>query len=209
MEKSPLMVHKIHWLRAHTEPEVFRTTFMSLLSERKDHQFSQDDTTQVAMETYPYDNPAFARLKYLINFQLPNQVVDEIAGDMFLQNGVDDEVFCRAFYMGRNDVRELAENGHVIGNHGHSHIPFSRLDRESMVKEIKESKSFFEELTGKQQEWVSYPHGRQWALPEDLEAFCRGHHFTMGLCLGGGWNRQPVSRYCLNRVNENELDTVT
>jgi peptidoglycan/xylan/chitin deacetylase (PgdA/CDA1 family) len=144
-------------------------------------------------------------LKYLINFQLPNPIVDDISGEMLKRRRVSDSSFCRDYYLKEREIVRLCGKGHIIGNHGHTHTPFSRLREDDLKGEITKGQSFFAGLIGKEQTWVSYPHGRQWAIPPHPESFCRKFGFKIGLGLDGGWNRGGESPYLLNRVNENDL----
>ena len=205
IEEKALMVHKIHWLRANTEPEMFRKEFMDLVPGEWLQRAMKEDITSAAAQTYVYDTPEFACLKYLINFQLPNRIVDDIASEMLKTRGVSEAAFCRDCYLNEREILRLCGAGHIIGNHGHSHTPFSRLEGDDLEREMSQSRSFFAGLTGKEQTWVSYPHGRQWAVPRDTKLFCEEFGFKIGLGLDGGWNRGEESPYLLNRVNENDL----
>ena len=208
VEGRALMVHKIHWLRAHTEPERFRREFLHLLPPEGEALAEEEDAARDAAKIYVYDLPEHARLKYLINFKLPHEVVDEAASAMLQDRGVRESDFCEALYMGEDRIRKLARAGHVIGNHGHSHQPFSVLDPSRLAEEITRNKNRLEQVTGRPQQWVSYPNGREWARPKDVKAFCESFGFSVGLGLDGGWNAGGVSPFCLNRVNANDVEKV-
>lgn len=207
-EGKSLLVHKVHWLRATTEPGRFRAEFMGLVPGKWLESAWNEAAEKGAMETYVYDNPEDARLKYLINFLIPNEIADDVAGEMLRSRGVEEEEFCSRSYLGEKDIRELADAGHVVGNHGHSHIPFSRLSENGLDDEIRKSKGALERIMGVEQRWVSYPNGRTWALPKDPEGFCRRYGFTIGLGLDGGWNRMGEAPYKLMRLNENDVKKV-
>ena len=168
-------------------------------------ELSRHNATSEAIETYIYDTPEDAVLKYLINFQLPHDIVDTLTSEMLEIRCISEASFCRELYMNEQQIRKLTKTGHIIGNHGHSHTPFSRLTKGDLENETQKSKSYFEEVTGRPQNWVSYPHGRKWALPQDIEDFCTHSEFIIGLGLDGGWNRGQESPYCLNRINENDV----
>jgi len=207
-ENRALMVHKIHWLRATTDPEEFRKEFFHLLPETEVEMARGKETIHEATKHNPYDTPEHAIIKYLITFQLPHKLVDDMATEMFRSRGFSEASFCEEFYMNEQQIRYLTETGHIIGNHGHTHIPFSRLEEKQLQEEIRGSKSYFEKLTGVPQSWVSYPHGRQWAIPSHTDAFCKHFGFTIGLGVNAGWNREEQSPYHLNRVNPNEVEGV-
>jgi peptidoglycan/xylan/chitin deacetylase (PgdA/CDA1 family) len=48
-------------------------------------------------------------------------------------------------FMTWDHVAKLAEEGHVIGSHGKSHLPFFEIDTESAAREVSESKRLIEQ----------------------------------------------------------------
>lgn len=56
-------------------------------------------------------------------------------------------------------VREIAEKGHLIGNHTFHHVQITGLSAEQAYEEIDETSRLIEELTGKGTEYVRPPFG--------------------------------------------------
>ena len=56
-------------------------------------------------------------------------------------------------------VREIAEKGHLIGNHTFHHVQITGLPTEQAYAEIDETSRLIEELTGKGTEYVRPPFG--------------------------------------------------
>ena len=56
-------------------------------------------------------------------------------------------------------VREIAEKGHLIGNHTFHHVQITGLSKEQACQEIEETSDLIEELTGKGTEYVRPPFG--------------------------------------------------
>lgn len=56
-------------------------------------------------------------------------------------------------------VREIAEKGHLIGNHTFHHVQITGLPKEQACREIEETSELIEELTGKGTEYVRPPFG--------------------------------------------------
>jgi len=164
-----------------------------------------EDARSEAVRMYVYDTPQDARLKYLINFKLPNEPVDDISSKMLELRGVSESSFCREMYMDEADLRSLSDTGHVVGNHGHSHVPFSRLDSVNMADEILKNNKMIGKIIGQPRKWVCYPNGRLWAVPGNCEAFCKEFGFRIGLGLDGGWNGREVNPFCMNRLNTNDV----
>lgn len=205
LDRRAAMVHKVHWLRATTPPERFREEFLASLSGKHPGERQDPATVRAALETYPYDTPAAARLKYLINFQLDSEFVDEITSQMLMDRAISEADFCREFYMDESAVRALAEAGHVIGAHGHSHRAFSILSQRELEADIRTNLDYLGKLTGRQPTWVSYPYGSDESLPEDTDGFCRRHGFRIALTLSRAWNESGESPFRLKRINTNEV----
>ena len=51
-------------------------------------------------------------------------------------------------------VKEIAEKGHLIGNHTFHHVQITGLPKEKACEEIEETSQLIEELTGKGTEYV-------------------------------------------------------
>ncbi len=56
-------------------------------------------------------------------------------------------------------VKEIAEKGHLIGNHTFHHVQITGLAKEKAREEIEETSRLIEELTGKGTEYVRPPFG--------------------------------------------------
>lgn len=208
LEGRALTVHKIHWLRAHTDPADFAEELFSYLPADQ-HQSGDEPWSAAAERMYIYDTPQIARLKFALNFILPSDVIDDVTSRMFVARNIDEQVFCRQTYMPDDQLRTLAEQGHVIGLHGHSHTPFLRLG-ERVLSEVKQNRDYISQACGDHPRWVSYPNGRDDAIPD--AAALNGLFADLDLQLGfttlGGWNDGSENRMRLNRINNNEVAAV-
>ena len=206
IEHRALTVHRIHWLRANTAPEKFQEEFMNMLSGEWRDMAEDEEVSKDAIEINAYDSPEVARLKYLINFRLPSDLVDELSREMLRSRGISEETFCEMSYMSENKIRGLVEEGHVVGNHGHSHTPLAKLDQKTLTQELQTSNACLERIVGVKPHWISYPYGIE---PENTGEFCRHFGFTIGLGMVRAWNNGKESPCRLNRVNPNDVASVT
>ncbi|HJM49619.1 MAG TPA: polysaccharide deacetylase family protein [Alphaproteobacteria bacterium] len=206
VERRAVMVHKIHWLRATMDPEAFRQAFMALLPERW-RPGDDPGMAAAAARIYVYDSPDDGRLKYLINFVLPYDLMDEISSRLLAQRGLGEMEFCDDLYMNEAAVKELHQAGHCIGAHGHSHAPFTRLG-DGLAADVEANIACLADICGQRPRWVSYPYGRDWAIPDDAGGFCRRFGFHIGLTLAVGWNEAGVAPFNLKRINTNEVAEV-
>jgi peptidoglycan/xylan/chitin deacetylase (PgdA/CDA1 family) len=206
--KRALMVHKIQWLRAHTSPSEFAAEFFSLIPLELRPSGHETWVAQ-AERAYKYDTPLIARLKFALNFVLPSELVDEVTSQMFANRGIDEAGFCERTYMTDAHLRSLADRGHVVGVHGHTHAPFSRLG-DALFEDVGANVTYLTNAIGRAPSWVAYPYGRADAIPDDavLASLFRRFGLKIGLTLMGTWNVGGESPARLNRINTNELEAV-
>jgi peptidoglycan/xylan/chitin deacetylase (PgdA/CDA1 family) len=206
--KRALTVHKIQWLRAHTNPSEFAAEFFSLIPTEA-RPSGREAWIAQAERAYKYDTPMTARLKFALNFVLPGDLVDEVTSRMLANRGIDEAGFCERTYMSDAHLRSLADRGHVVGVHGHTHTPFSRLG-EALFEDVGANVTYLTKATGRPPSWVAYPYGRADAIPDDvvLTSLFRRFELQLGLTLMGTWNVGGENPARLNRINTNELEAV-
>jgi len=206
LERRPLSVHKVHWLRATTPPNRYREEFLTKLN-GSERVVLDDEMRRNAAATYVYDTPADADMKYLTNFLLTPDVVDRVTDHMLTQRGISDADFCEQLYLlRREDYSALVAEGHVVGCHGHSHLPFASFPDGELDGDVTRNIACLHELTGNRPRWVSYPYGSPAAVPRDPAAFCEKFEFDIGVTLHRDWNRAGQPAHALNRINTNEVE---
>ena len=207
IERRPLMVHKVQWLRAHTDPRHFAAEFESHLPPELAADRTDETSRQKAVQQYVYDTPVDALLKYRLNFSLPHDVVDRVTAMMLRTRGIDERVFCSDLYMDREELRALVANGHTVGAHGHSHAPMSRLGA-GLDADVKRNVECLTGILGSAPRWLSYPYGREWTIPADAPALCARHGFRLAVTLFLGWNGPREDPARIKRINTNEVGSV-
>ena len=205
LEGRALTVHKIHWLRAHTDPAEFMEEMFALLPPEW-CQSGPQPWNDAAERMYVYDTPAIARMKFALNFVLPSDLVDVATSRMLMSRGIDEKTFCGQVYMPDEQLRALTEQGHMIGLHGHDHTPFLRLGDE-VFDQIQKNQDYIARACGRIPRWVSYPNGRDDAIPEParLERLFAQFGLQLGYTMLGEWNHASQHRMRINRINNNEL----
>jgi peptidoglycan/xylan/chitin deacetylase (PgdA/CDA1 family) len=206
-EQRALAVHKIHWLRATTEPSLFTAELLAALPQQWRARKLTDAERQAAARTYIYDSPADGEIKYLLNFILPEDVVDQATSSMLARAGLSETDFCRQTYMDAAALRKLVAAGHRVEAHTHDHRAVTRLGADEDAS-IALNVRTLEQATGSRPTWISYPYGRDWALPKDPAAFCRRHHFKIGVALEGTFVTPDRTPYALDRINTNDVERV-
>ena len=105
-------VHKVHWMRAHTAPEALRSDIERMAREEN---VSLDERVpdETLSQQYRYDDIESARLKYLLNFQLPRDVRDGLIDACFRER-FDERELSSQLYMKVEHWRELALVGSTL-----------------------------------------------------------------------------------------------
>ena len=208
IEGRALAVHKIHWLRAHTEPTAFTEELFSYLP--GDRRQTDDASWAPAAERmYIYDSPQIAKLKFALNFILPSDLIDDVTSTMLVARGMTEAEFCHQTYMSDGQLRALTENGHKVGLHGHSHAPFRRLGGD-LFAEVRQNQEYVALACGGQPSWVSYPNGRDDAVPDAavLDELFDCLDLRLGFTMFGTWNDGSESAGLVRRINTNEVAAV-
>ena len=208
LTQRPLMVHKIQWLRACTNPVEFARELFSLVPSELRPSGHEAWAAQ-AERTYKYDTPLVARLKFALNFVLPHELIDDVTSQMFASRGIEEGCFCEQTYMSEVHLRSLVERGHIVGVHGHAHVPFAQLG-DRLLDDVGTNVAYLADATGRPPTWVAYPYGRVDAVPDDgvLSSLFREFNLQIGLTLMGTWNTGAENPVRLNRINTNELEAV-
>ncbi|MBI5195853.1 MAG: polysaccharide deacetylase family protein [Nitrospirae bacterium] len=97
-----------------------------------------------------YKDNLYTAAPILLKYRIPFTVFVSTA---FIQKKVP-------FYLTPQELKELSSvDGVTIGSHGVNHIPLAECGDSALWKELRESKNYLEDITGKPITAVSYPYG--------------------------------------------------
>lgn len=158
-EKKVSLVHKIHLLRSRLSSE-------EILEELKKQEVETltEKEKAIALFHYNYDVEQTAILKYLLNFKMSPPVQEAFISPLFDLLFEEQQVVSELYF----DTKMLLDldNTNSLGSHSHSHVPLGKLPKEELLKELKNTQTFFREHFGRTTEIISYPYGSEEA--------CRG-----------------------------------
>lgn len=91
----------------------------------------------------------------------PHPAYTKILLDGLRERGVKATFFVIGKYIpGREEIiRQMAQDGHLIGNHTYDHIDISRLSSEAACDELQKTSDLVEQVTGKPTAYVRAPFG--------------------------------------------------
>jgi peptidoglycan/xylan/chitin deacetylase (PgdA/CDA1 family) len=121
-------------------------------------------------ETYKHqeDTEPTKQVKRILNFfvadKYQSDVLDELTNRMGF-NAPD----VREFYLTEDEIREMHEDGQVIGGHTITHPVLSKLDEEKQREEIEGSLDYLDGVVddGVSERTFCYPYGNSYAFNED------------------------------------------
>lgn len=108
-------------------------------------------------------------------------------------------------YLTVNDLRLLAEHPLVtIGTHGITHTKFTELSTTALLGELRESRTWLEDVIGKPVLSLSYPHGE---YNEKVLDLVQESGYTHAACSNIGTFGDPIQRFAIPRIDIWALDS--
>ena len=193
-------VHKIHALIAR-----FSTTDLLSAFHNNNPSFGTiDESALVAAKLhYNFDDTETAKLKYILNFLLPEHKKSAIVNDLYECFIGAENTFAEKFYMSAEQVKHLMKD-HFIGSHGHNHIPMGLQNNDKIESDLNRSNEWFAEM-GYCPSGISYPYGSYESLPISTHLF-QVAGFKFGFTMERAANHFPFTNsYYLARFDCNDL----
>jgi peptidoglycan/xylan/chitin deacetylase (PgdA/CDA1 family) len=130
-----------------------------------------------------------------------NGTVFVVVGSVGGSNSWDVRLSPRRFrHLSWTQIRELAEAGFEIGSHTLSHRDLTRLDPDSLVTELRESKHVIEDHIGRGVTSISYPFGRYSPRVVD-EAVAAGYVCGFTSAPNDGSDRMALGRLSVYSID--------
>ena len=192
-EQGVLYVHKVHALRE----RVRDSELLALVG-------AADVAAGVAQEHYRYDEPDAARLKYLLNMELPLEEREAVVGAAFDEIFPDEAAFARELYMAREDVARLERDHRAVGAHSYAHEPLARLDDDALAADLDAAASLLADVTGSPPRALSYPHGTPSTVDLRVARRAARAGFQVGFTMERALNPTLEEPLLLGRLDAND-----
>ena len=113
-----------------------------------------------ARRIYHYeDDVNRMRIKYAINFALPEALADRIAGELLARHVGDEGKLADEWFVTREEARRMAGAGMVLGTHGRNHLAIGRLSPEAAEAKIRQCHGTLSGVLPEPPRWYAYPFG--------------------------------------------------
>ena len=130
-------------------------------------------------ELYRYDTIADARIKHLLNYELPFEVVDPVLDALFRRHIGEEAEVGPALYLSEAMIREMARSGMTFGYHTATHRVLARLSEDEQRAEIEDGVRWIRSLTGQQTVPFCFPHGHAHAYTSQTVRILRETGYSM------------------------------
>lgn len=147
MSQRLLDVHRIHVLLGTHGGATILNALQDIVTDAMlshDHISEFRELTYVGQRNDESTTLAKRILNYFISYKFRETVLDCLM-ERFLP---DERFLVSEFYMTPQRIQEMQDAGMIVGSHSVSHPVFSKLDETAQRKELEDSFSFLDEVTG-------------------------------------------------------------
>ena len=103
-----------------------------------------------------------------------------------------------SYYLTASELKELASiHGCTVGSHGMNHVPLIGLPDGALIRELKDSRRWLEDMLSKPVNLLAYPHGSANQKVRDAAA---SFGYTVGVCSRSGINQKDRDPLMLCRT---------
>jgi len=196
-----LCVHMIHLLLARLGTSRFRELLWTQVRQ------CEPETAAMLADTswhadaermYYYEKPERARIKYLLNLQMPATVRQEVLRALFETHVGSPRRWAREWYVGWDELVALEASGHTVGGHGFAHEPYGRLSMENQQHDLNLVAQILREGLGPGARPFSYPYG---SVSHETPDLCRSTSFVHGFTTQERWLTAKDAPFLLPRVD--------
>lgn len=152
-----LSVHRVHYLNGkYGSTKILKDALtlidQSMLENEKINEFDKDI---YQFTEYEEDAKELRRLfNYFLKYEYRDLVLDKLMLKYF-----DESKLHKKVYLSLSNIKEMHDDGHIIGSHTVSHPVLSRLTYKEQMKEIHDSFNFLSEICNIEFKSFCYPYG--------------------------------------------------
>ena len=205
-EHRVLAVHKNHFLMAELGFTKYRQEFLNELKVLQPDFSIATDTSQAKI-TYRFDEPDVAVFKYLLNFQLPDQLRQKILDRLFERFLGRECEFAKELYLNWEEARTMQAAGMLIGGHSHNHVALATMGDAGQREDLECSMGLLRKRLATQQNWpFSYPYGNPADSFDDCTvATIRQLDVACAFTTERGTNSPGQDLFRLHRIDTNDV----
>ena len=198
-----LNVHKIHFVRANVSPASMLQELETSLEATGASEVERDSVQTRAQNTYRYDEPEAALVKWYLNFGLSREAADQVVSGLFAKLVDDEAAWCERTYLAEDQIRDLAARS-CLGSHCFDHLPLAGLAQDAMREQIHRNQQELEAIGGRPVPFISYPYGGEHAVGKREATTCAELGLRIGFTMERSLNTSLEDPLLLARVDTND-----
>lgn len=156
-----------------------------------------------ALDTYHYEKPKIARLKFMLSRRIPRGLRQAMLDELLEAHGSARRECYRNWYVDLPQLEDLQATGHTIGGHGYQHEPYTEMTRLQQSKDIARTARFLREALGERRRPFSYPFGD---FDDHVVKLLRGEGFVQAFTTQQQWIRRGSDDFRLGRCDTIHVD---
>ena len=134
--------------------EALKSTF----SDKEKSKIKKDFKESKYLDEYNFYSESDRELRYIRDFKVTLEQYQDSILLLMNEKGINIKDLIEQTYMNKKMLKEVAEKGHVIGLHSHSHpTNLARMTEEEQYFELNTNSEILEEIIGYKPKAISYP----------------------------------------------------
>ena len=131
---------------------------ISSLSNKEKKEIKKEFLESKYLEEYSFYSQSDRELRYIRDFRVSLKYYEDSILSLMKEKDVKIKKLIEQTYMSKIMIKEIAEKGHLIGLHSHSHpTNLARMTKEEQYFEINTNSEILEEIIGYKPKAISYP----------------------------------------------------
>lgn len=134
--------------------EVLKSTF----SDKEKSKIKKEFRESKYLDEYNFYSESDRELRYIRDFKVTLEQYQDSILSLMNEKGINIEDLIEQTYMNKKMLKEIAEKGHMIGLHSHSHpTNLASMTEEQQYFELNTNSEIIEEIIGYKPKAISYP----------------------------------------------------
>ena len=203
-EREVLTVHMNHFLLAALGTGEFGRQFRKAADELA-VDLPPEPAPERVRSVYRWDDEDTARLKYVLNHQVPADITERLVSHVFPRVLGRPEAFAESLYVTWSEAGSMQDAGLVIGGHTHRHKVLAGLDDNHQHADLQRSLNLLRSRLGNGQRAFAYPYGKPSTYTAETVRNLNDLGYYCAFNTTVDWGRPGGSRWEIPRIDPKDL----
>ena len=203
-QKNELLgVHRVHYLKGKYGSKLILNEALKIIDDSMlDHNTISDFDKEIYTGlNYKEDE---RQLRRLLNYYVSYEYRDEILNNLMKKFFNEKELF-KEVYLPVDDIKNLVQNGNIVGSHTVSHKVLSRLSYQDQYNEIRNSFDFIHSVIMQDYKSFCYPYGYRSSYNNDTLKILSELNVDDACVFDNKIQNNKIRKYELSRIDCNQF----